>query len=116
LGKFLHIKECLKHKVKHFPLAAQGEFNGNGRNPLCLQGFFAMSALEDGTYDGVVVDVDEGDDDTIAIEVAISSGDHKGEVVRVRAARRGDGALTLLGLPVVLRVDGETIGVRVDRS
>ena len=79
-----------------------------------MQGFFFIQPLADGTYDGVVVDVAERDDGTIAIDVVVSSGDHKGEVVRVGAARRDDRALALLGLPVVLRVDGDTVGLRVD--
>jgi hypothetical protein len=114
LGKFLHIKECLRYEVKHFSLAAVREFTPSGPIPLCLQGFPAMSALEDGMHDGVVVDVDERDDDTIALDIALSRGAHKGEVVHVRATRNERDALSWLGLPVVVIVDGATIRVRRD--
>jgi hypothetical protein len=73
-----------------------------------------MSAIEDGTHDGVVIDVDERDDDTIALDIALSRGAHKGEVVRVRTTRTERDALTWLGLPVVVIVDGATVRVRVD--
>ena len=61
--------------------------------------------LDDGAYDVVVVDAN-AEGDAIALDLAILAGDHKGEIVTVRAAGLGRDALDLLGIPGTLRVDG----------
>lgn len=63
--------------------------------------------LDDGTYDVVVVDADtEGD--VAALELTIIAGQHKGEVVTVRAAGLRGESYELLGVPGTLVVtDGE---------
>jgi hypothetical protein len=62
--------------------------------------------LPDGSYEGVVVDVTDGDGVTLSIVVI--SGEHKGEVADVRSSSLGDDALDMLGMPCVLTVrDGE---------
>ena len=73
-----------------------------------------MDVLEPGSYDGVVVDADELDDDAMSIEVALSSGPHKGATVRVRGPRAGRDPVQMLGLPVTLNVTEEGIGVRIE--
>jgi len=73
-----------------------------------------MDALEPGTYDGLVVDADELDDDAMSIEVALTSGPHKGTTVRVRGPRAGRDPLHILGLPVTLDVVEEGIRVRIE--
>lgn len=64
--------------------------------------------LADGTYDAIVVDVEAGDDGAVAIDLAITAGDHRGDVVRVvdRARSGGGEPLDLLGLPATLAVHG----------
>jgi hypothetical protein len=65
-----------------------------------------MQPLRDGTYDVFIVDVRE-DEENIAMtrfEVVITSGEHKGEVVRVRAERLTRDATSLMGLPATLVV------------
>ena len=64
--------------------------------------------LGDGTYDAIVVDVAEGDDGSVAVELAIAAGEHRGDVVRVVDRRPDLGAapLDLLGLPATLTVEG----------
>lgn len=67
-----------------------------------------MSALPDGSYDALVIDAVAHEDGTATIEVTVTSGQHRGDVVRVRSLARETDPLSLLGLPVVLTVvDGE---------
>jgi hypothetical protein len=91
---------------------AQGDSRHGGAQTLVLQGFFAMEPLEPGSYDGVVIDVDELPDDAVSIEIALSSGPHKGSTVHVRGPRGRRDPLSLLALPVTLEVTSE--GIRVD--
>ena len=60
--------------------------------------------LPDGRYDVLVVDAtaDNGD---FVIELTILSGDHKGDVVGLRAAGFDADELELLGLPGTLDVE-----------
>jgi carotenoid cleavage dioxygenase-like enzyme len=59
-----------------------------------------MSALGDGRYDVFVVDFEEhGKDGVIELELTITTGDHKGEVVRVNASKLQRDPIALLGLP-----------------
>jgi hypothetical protein len=70
-------------------------------------GFF-VSALEDGIYDAIVVDAVLRDDGTMTIEIALSSGQHRGDVVRVNATHVDRAWTDLLAMPVTLVVeDGE---------
>jgi hypothetical protein len=71
-----------------------------------LQGFPAV--LEDGVYDALVVDAsDANDEDDVAttLDLAITSGPRKGDVVSVRARRLPRDALELLATPVTLHVE-----------
>jgi hypothetical protein len=62
--------------------------------------------LDDGSYEGLVVDV--ADVDGIVLSIVVTDGEHKGDVVDVRGASMHDDALDLLGMPCVLTViDGE---------
>jgi len=67
------------------------------------------AVLDDGTYDAIVVDAHEiGDDasDRMILELAITSGPHKGEVVTVHAEHLSRSAVDALGLPGDLIVSG----------
>jgi hypothetical protein len=59
--------------------------------------------LPDGTYDAIVVD-GERDADGLRLELAITAGPHKGDVVAVRAASLRVDPLDALGLPARLFV------------
>jgi hypothetical protein len=60
--------------------------------------------LGDGMYDVLVVDAtDEGT--AIAIEITIISGEHKGDVVAIRATGLEGDELDLLGMPGTLHVE-----------
>ncbi|GAC1539139.1 MAG: hypothetical protein NVS3B12_25050 [Acidimicrobiales bacterium] len=63
-----------------------------------------MSMLEDGTYDVVVVDAEDERDGVVAVEVAVSSGPHRGEVVRLTATNLGCTWFELLAAPGTLVV------------
>jgi hypothetical protein len=65
--------------------------------------------LDDGTYDGIVVDAEEGAGGSgTRLEVAILGGARKGEVVVLHASGLGGDPLDRLGMPVTLSVvDGE---------
>ena len=60
--------------------------------------------LADGRYDVLVVDA-TADNAEFVIELTILSGEHKGEVVGVRAAGLALDELELLGLPGTLDVE-----------
>ena len=66
-----------------------------------------MCAIEDGSYDVVVIEALEVGDESLLIELVITSGAHRGDVIRVHA--RLDIAWTeLLGAPATLTVsDGK---------
>jgi hypothetical protein len=58
-------------------------------------------------YEAMVVEVEAGDDGSVAVDLAIAAGEHRGEVVRVVDRAPGvDEPLELLGLPATLTVSG----------
>ncbi|HEX2038545.1 MAG TPA: hypothetical protein VHF47_02310 [Acidimicrobiales bacterium] len=63
-----------------------------------------MALLSDGSHDVVVVDAREDDEGVLHLELAVTSGAHKGDVVRVAARATARGALDVLGLPATLHV------------
>ena len=65
------------------------------------------AALDDGSYDALVVDAEPTGGGWCRVELTILGGTHKGEVVAVRtdAVAEGD-ALDLLGIPATLVVAG----------
>jgi len=70
-----------------------------------------MAMLEDGTYDAFIIEA-EVRDDGVALECTITVGAHKGDVIRiVTSSFATHDTVSLLGMPVTLHVDGETIRV-----
>ncbi|MCU1358416.1 MAG: hypothetical protein JWM89_3834 [Acidimicrobiales bacterium] len=68
---------------------------------------YDAAVLEDGSYDVVVVDATEGGGDgDVALELAVLSGEHKGEMVKVTAVALGRDPLDLLAVPATLAVEG----------
>ncbi|MDQ1404171.1 MAG: hypothetical protein QOG03_2487 [Actinomycetota bacterium] len=64
-----------------------------------------MDALDDGRYDVFVVDVEEDDENDVThLDLTITSGARKGEVVRVRATNLRRDPVALLGLPGSMEV------------
>jgi hypothetical protein len=85
----------LHHKGFQFRLA---------ENPFVCKAFSTMTNLADGTHDVVVVDASEDDDGIVHLELAVTSGARKGDVVRVAAHALARAPLDLLGLPATLHV------------
>ena len=74
-----------------------------------------MIPLNDGTYSVVVVDVAEQPcSDIVQLELVISSGASKGEVIVVNATRLHRDAIDLLGMPGTLNVDDGVPRVIID--
>ena len=63
--------------------------------------------LPDGVYEAFVVDatpVGDGADAPLTLDLAIVSGEHRGEMVSVRATGLGRSAVAILGMPATLTV------------
>ena len=60
--------------------------------------------LADGTYDAFIVWAEERDDNAIALDLTITSGTRKGDVVSVRATDAPRDAIALVGMPCTLHV------------
>jgi hypothetical protein len=60
--------------------------------------------LADGVYDAFIVWAEERDDGAIALDLTITTGAHKGDVVSVRATDAPQDATALVGMPCTLRV------------
>ncbi len=69
--------------------------------------------LGDGTYDAFVVEVEAIGDD-VRLELAVTAGPFKGQVVAVRAAGLDREPAELLGLPATVVVTGGHPTVRVE--
>ena len=64
--------------------------------------------LADGTYDALIVDASTDDDGTVHVEITITAGAHKGEVVQLAGRFAGKDELDLLAAPATLVVsDGQ---------
>lgn len=67
-----------------------------------------MTHLEDGDYDAIVIDARQDDERVLHVDLTLTSGARKGDVITVAGDAREHDALSLLGLPATLRVvDGE---------
>ena len=62
--------------------------------------------LADGTYDVFVVDATADGPEALHLEVTVLAGEHKGEVVALRAGGLGVDELDALGMPGTLTVEG----------
>jgi hypothetical protein len=60
--------------------------------------------LADGVYDAFVVWAETRDDGALALDLTITAGARKGDVVSVRATNAPRDAIDLVGLPCTLRV------------
>jgi hypothetical protein len=66
--------------------------------------------LADGTYDALVVDARTDDDGIVHVDVTITTGEHKGEVVQLAGRFPGKDELDLLAAPATLVVsDGQPV-------
>jgi hypothetical protein len=72
--------------------------------------------LEDGTYEALIVDAtpDDSGDGSLHLEVTITTGVHKGEVVLLRGRFAGRDELDLLAVPATLVVSDGQPSLRLD--
>ena len=63
-----------------------------------------MGPIADGTYDVFVVDAESTDGGAVRIELAITTGPSKGDVVSLRVNGLDRDALAMLGTPATLTV------------
>ena len=62
--------------------------------------------LADGRYDVLIVDAHTDDDGTVHVEVTVTTGEAKGEVVPIKGRFPGRDELDLLAAPATLVVSG----------
>ncbi|HEY1634117.1 MAG TPA: hypothetical protein VGF64_05120 [Acidimicrobiales bacterium] len=73
-----------------------------------------MEALPDGTYDVMIVDVERDEQQHVRIDVVLTAGSHRGEVVSLRASSMRRDPLGLMGLPARLEVKNGTPDLKID--
>jgi hypothetical protein len=70
-------------------------------------------ALDDGAYDAFILWA-EPRDDGVALECTITAGAHKGDVISIVTSENVTReAMSLIGLPCTIVVDGDAINVRM---
>lgn len=69
--------------------------------------------LPDGTYDAIVVDA-ERVEDGVRLELTITAGPNKGDVVAVRATHRTMDPVNALGIPARIVVTNNTPRVELE--
>lgn len=74
-----------------------------------------MSAMPDGRYDVFIVDAEKVDDQTMRVELAMVTGDDKGNVFAIRGPLLDDDPVMILGLPATLVVTDGIPRLEVDR-
>lgn len=61
--------------------------------------------LEDGTYEVIVIDAEPGaEHGSVALELAVAAGSHKGELIAITAIGLGRDPLDLLAVPATVVV------------
>ena len=70
--------------------------------------------LPDGRYDALVVDARDEGDGTFHLDVTITMGEHKGDVVSLRGPVPDKDEVDLLAAPATLVVDGGVPSVSLD--
>jgi hypothetical protein len=67
--------------------------------------------LDDGTYDAFIVWAEQRDDG-VALELTITSGTHRGDVINiVTSSFATRDAIDLIGLPCTLHVNGDELHI-----
>ena len=74
-----------------------------------------MSAMPDGRYDVFIVDAETIDETTMRVEIAMVSGDDKGDVIAIRGPHLARDPIELLGLPGTLIVRDGVPRLEVER-
>ena len=74
-----------------------------------------MQAMPDGRYDVFIVDAETIDETTMRVEIALVSGEDKGDVIAMRGPHLARDPIELLGLPATLIVRDGVPRLEVDR-
>lgn len=74
-----------------------------------------VGGLEDGSYDAFVVEAAETADGGTHLDLTITVGEHKGQVVSVASTAPLGDPLDLLGMPATVVVSFGLPSVRIDR-
>ena len=74
-----------------------------------------MHPMRDGSYDVFIVDAETIDESTMRVEIAMVSGDDKGDVIAMRGPHLARDPIELLGLPGTLIVRDGVPRLEVDR-
>ena len=73
------------------------------------------SPLEDGSYDAFVVDAETTDEGGTHLELTITTGEHKGEVLSVASATPMGDPIEMMGMPATITVAFGAPSVTIDR-
>jgi len=73
-----------------------------------------VEPLPDGVYDVMIVDVAVEEHHPVRIDVVVTAGPHRGEVVSLRTSAMQRDPLGLLGLPASVTVTDGTPDLQVD--
>ena len=73
-----------------------------------------MPAMPDGRYDVFIVDAETIDETTMRVELAMVTGDDKGDVFAIRGPHLAAEPVMLLGLPGTLIVEDGVPRLQVD--
>ncbi len=73
------------------------------------------SPLEDGSYDAFVVDAGTTEEGGTHLELTITTGEHKGEVLSVASATPLGDPIELMGMPATITVAFGAPSVKIDR-
>lgn len=73
-----------------------------------------MDPMPDGHYDVFIIDAAMLDETTMRVELALVTGDDKGDVIAIRGPRLAPDPVALLGLPGTLVVVDGVPTLRVD--
>jgi hypothetical protein len=73
-----------------------------------------MPAMPDGRYDVFIVDAETIDETTMRVELAMVTGDDKGDVFAIRGPHLAADPVMLLGLPGTLIVEDGVPRLQVD--
>lgn len=74
-----------------------------------------VALLDDGAYDAFVVDADDTDGGGTRLDLTITVGEHKGQVLSIASSARLGDPIDLLGMPATITVAFGSPSVRIDR-
>ena len=108
------MKKVLGHEVKFFLDARRARALAMDACPRTSRALRLVEPLPDGVYDVMIVDVAVEEHHPVRIDVVVTAGPHRGEVVSLRTSAMQRDPLGLLGLPASVTVTDGTPDLQVD--